>query len=87
MTRNLIAALVAAVIGLGFATQANAGDWRHRHHGHKYHHGWDKRHHGWEKGHHRGWRDRNHDGRADWRDRRAYRYRTHHDRHRDWWRW
>ena len=63
MTRKLIAAIVAGVIGLGIASQAEARDWRYRGH-----HGWydrnhdgridwrDKRHHGWKHGQHRGWR-------------------------------
>ena len=66
MTRKLIAAVVAATIGLGFSAQAMAGDWNHRPDGADWR---DHRHHGWEQGNHYGWRDRNHDGRVDWRDR------------------
>jgi hypothetical protein len=98
MTRKLIAALIATVIGMGISAQATAGDGNHRD-------GWrerhrdgrvdsrDKRHHGWEQGRHNGWRDRNHDGRVDWRDRRwrdrnhdgrvDWRDRRYHD-HRGW---
>ena len=49
MTRKLIAALFASVVGLGIASQAQAEDWRHQ--------TWCD------------WRDRNCDGRLDWRDR------------------
>jgi hypothetical protein len=50
MTRSIIAALVAATLGVGFGAQAMAGD------------------------RHYDWRDRNRDGRIDWRDNRHYGY-------------
>ena len=62
MTRKLIVALVATVIGIGVSAQAMAGDWHHRKHGHF------GQHHGWHQGKHNGWRDRNHDGVINWRD-------------------
>jgi hypothetical protein len=91
MTRRLIAAFVAATVGLGLSAQAMAGDWhRHGYHyrhdhnrdgrvdwrDHRYH-GWDRgRHYGWDRGRHYGWDRSRH---YDWRDRSYHRV----DRNRD----
>jgi hypothetical protein len=92
MTRKLIAALLAATIGLGFSAQAMAGDWSRD--GRHYGYGWrdrnhdgridwrDKRHYRWDHGRHYGWRDHNRDGRFDWRDKRHHWW--DHGRHYGW---
>ncbi|QQS14458.1 MAG: hypothetical protein IPK81_10015 [Rhodospirillales bacterium] len=91
MSRRLIAAIVTGVIGLGVATQAQAGDWRdQRRHDSRHHDTRDRNHdgrHDWrdhrvhDHGRRHAW-DRNGDGRHDWRDHRHYGH--DHGRHEGW---